>query len=149
MKYPTTYLKEILDAIGGVISGGKVQVDTEITATIDPGNLATEASLAALLAKTAPGRNLGTGGDVLDVNSTGDRSTQLAVGLWRLCATRDLWYKQGAVTVTAVKDTAGSAFLAAGGVAMIPVTTEDVDDYVHVIKGEDETDGKASLTLEE
>jgi hypothetical protein len=100
------------------------------------------------LARMSPGRSLGTGGDVLDVAAAGDRSVQLAAGVWRLSATRDLWFRQGTVEVVAAKDTAGSAFLAAGGVEFVRVTGA-TDDYVHVIRGEDETDGKASLTLKE
>jgi hypothetical protein len=112
-------------------------------------NLDTSAlALEATQVKSAPGRKLGTGGQVLNINSTGARSTILAVGNWRISGNREIWFKQGASTVTAAKDTAGSVYLGGGGIDSFPVTAAS-DGYVFVIAGEDPTEGICTLTLEE
>jgi hypothetical protein len=49
----TQYLKSIkaaCEALAALISAGKLPVDTEITATLDPAGLATQATLEAVLA---------------------------------------------------------------------------------------------------
>jgi hypothetical protein len=164
MKYPTTYLKEILDLIAGVISGGKVSVDTELTgdfataakqdtaqARLDL--LATQATLAAASAKlpaalgaqpvagslsSVPSSRTFTGTPVLvNLSGTTARSAQLAVGLYFVRALTACYVLQGAVTVDA---TTAKHVVGSGEVWLMAVTDATANGYLAGI-----TDG-ASVT---
>jgi hypothetical protein len=85
--------------------------------------------------------------DVLDIGAAADRSIQLPVGTYRISGSADCWYQQGAVTVTAVSQTAGTAFLAAGAIDTITVDDPDDNGYLSVIYDATGTDtGKLSVT---
>jgi hypothetical protein len=89
-------------------------------------------------------QHLGVGGQVLAIGAAAVRSTQLALGTWRISGSGDCWFKQGDVTVTA-SAAATSTYLAAGAIETLTVDNITNNGYLSVIQDNTDT-GDLSLT---
>jgi hypothetical protein len=82
---------------------------------------------------------------VIAIGAASVRSTVLALGVWRISGSGDIWFRQGTVAVVAAKAGVGCTFLAAGAIETILVSDAVAEGYIGIIQDGSET-GNISLT---